>query len=1158
MKRTLLCDRWEFCKMPLGTEYDDTDGWRETDLPHDWLIYDTRDLYEDSTGWYRRKLIVPADGMRRALRFEGVYTEPRIYVNGVLAFEWKYGYTTFEADITDFLHEGENLIAVRADHRAPNSRWYSGAGIYRKVWLCEYSTAHILSDGVYVCADTDGTVRLTAEVERPDNMTVDRLSLKAVITEHSEHGSEHGAKQGMAESFYSCTAVDKSTLPAPVVRDGCKYSVNTLTMKVNDPILWDIDNPYLYTYSVGLYLDGELTDVVSGSFGFRKTELTPDRGFFLNDRHVKLRGACMHHDLGALGAAMNDHALRRQLEKLRTMGVNAIRTSHNPPSVELLELADEMGFLILDEAFDMWELSKTKYDYSRFFNEWAERDVAAWVRRDRNHPCVIGWSIGNEIADNARSERGQEITSKLKMLVEQHDPEHNGFVTQASNWMMTESAQKCADILKIAGYNYLERLYEQHHAAHPDWAVFGSETSSVVASRGIYHFPLSQSVLCEDDEQCSALGNIAPPWAARSIEDCIIPDRDAAYCAGQFIWTGFDYIGEPTPYTTKNSYFGQFDTAGFEKDGAYMFRSAWTDCRTSPFIHIFPHWDFNEGELIDVRVATNAPRAALFFNGERIAVEDFDRACGRKLTLDARLPYSKGVLEAIAYDEQGREIARDTVRSFGDAAKLCLTPDKTVLKANGRDMIFVEISACDSEGTFVANANNRVQVEVSGAGRLVGLDNGDSTDYDSYKGISRRLFSGKLLAMIAAKNMGGSIQVRVSSEGLPDAELTLSAVEISPEEFIATGFPFSEENKSVPLDCGVSQDEIPIRRIDLSGEGRRFTADTRHLTFSVKLLPENTTYDDIEYRIVAPTGIVTDHARIVSAGDGKVTVEALGDGEFRLRALAKNGTDKYHIMSDLTLTAEGIGKLYKDPYRMVQGGLFSLWGGKTLHGFRKGAAIEEGAWAGFEDLDFGEKGTHILTVSIYTEHIGPMHFSVYDGTPDSGVLIGSFTFFEERVPMTHRSATYKLLRPLRGVHTISFLAGAGMDLEGFYFGNRPKEFSEIAAAAAEEISGKGFKAQSEAVTGLKENASLEFGEFDFTARAPERLVIRGRSKQDFNSFMLCFMTKDGKEKRIPLEFDGSGDYTEQSFRIHGINGIGTVRFVFGRGCDMDMLSFRFE
>ena len=1154
MKQTLLCDHWEFAKVPLGTEYENVKNWHETDLPHDWLIYNAHDLYENSTGWYRRKLIVPADGLHRSLRFEGVYMEPRIYVNGVLAFEWKYGYTTFEADITDFLHEGENLIAVRADHRAPNSRWYSGAGIYRKVWLCEYHAAHILPDGVYVCTDNDGTVRLTAEVERPENMAVDRLSLKAIIADRSEHG----AKQDMAESFYSCTAVDTCTLPAPVVREGCKYSVNTLTMQVKEPILWDISHPYLYTYSAALYLDGEMVDVVSGSFGIRKTEMTPDKGFFLNERHVKLHGACLHHDLGALGAAVNEKALRRQLEKLRTMGVNAIRTSHDPPSVELLELADEMGFLVLDEGFDMWELAKTEYDYSRFFDEWAERDVAAWVRRDRNHPCVIGWSIGNEIADTARSERGQEITSKLKMLVEQHDPEHNGLVTQASNYMMTNSAQKCADILKTAGYNYLERLYDEQHAAHPDWAIFGSETSSVVASRGIYHFPYSEPMLCEDDEQCSALGNIAPPWAARRLEDCIFADRDAEYCAGQFIWTGFDYIGEPTPYYTKNSYFGQFDTAGFEKDGAYIFKAAWTDYRTSPFIHLFPYWDFNDGELIDVRAATNAPRAALFFNGERIAVEDFDHAHGTKLTLDARLPYSRGVLEAVAYDENGTEIARDSVQSFGDAVKLQLSPDKTTLKANGRDMIFLEISALDVEGNFVANANNRVSVQVTGAGRLVGLDNGDSTDYDSYKGTSRRLFSGKLLAMIAAKSIGGDIDVKVTSRGLDDAKIKLCAVEISPEEFIATGFPFSEENKPALPDCNVPPDEIPIRRIVLKGERRKFTPEVRQLDFTVKLLPENTTYDEVEFRVVDRRGIASENAHIIYADKDKVTVEALGDGVSVLRALAKNGTEKYHIMSSLTLTAEGIGKVYRDPYRMVKGGLFSLSGGRVLHGFRKGASIAGGAWCGFEDLDFGQNGTHTLTVSIFTESDEPIRFKVFDGTPDSGEMIGDLQFFEERVPMTPQRASYKLIRPLRGVHTISFMADEGMELEGFFFGQHPKEFAQIAAAAAQDISGKGLTVESEAVTGLKENACLDFGEFDFTSRSPERLIIRGRSRAEYNDIRLSFITEDGSEKRITLGFEGSQKYSEQSFRIHGIKGRGTVSFVFLKDCDMDMMSFRFE
>lgn len=301
---------------------------------------------------------------------------------------------------------------------------------------------------------------------------------------------------------------------------------------------------------------------------------------------MKLHGSCEHHDNGCLGAVSNRAAILRRFRKLREMGVNAIRTSHNMPAQEFMELADEFGMLILSEGFDMWERSKTDYDYARFFDEWVEKDVASWVRRDRNHPSIIGWSIGNEIFDTHADERGQEVTSLLRRLVKLHDPQGNGYVTFGSNYMQWENGQKCADILKLAGYNYGERLYNEHHEAHPDWAIYGSETASVVQSRGIYHFPLSQTVLADDDEQCSSIGNSCTGWGAKNTEECIIKDRDAEFCAGQFIWSGFDYIGEPTPYSTKNSYFGQYDTAGFPKDSAYVFRAEWTDYKKAPFVHI--------------------------------------------------------------------------------------------------------------------------------------------------------------------------------------------------------------------------------------------------------------------------------------------------------------------------------------------------------------------------------------------------------------------------------------------------------------------------------------------------------------------------------------------------------------------------------------------
>lgn len=327
---------------------------------------------------------------------------------------------------------------------------------------------------------------------------------------------------------------------------------------VRDVREWDVTAPNRYKLVTSLMSETEETAI-----GFRDAFMDPERGFFLNGRNMKLNGVCLHHDLGALGSAFNKSAMRRRLIQLKEMGVNAIRMTHNMYDPQVLELADEMGFLLISEAFDMWEGAKTEFDYARFFPDWHGRDVASWVRRDRNHPSVILWSIGNEIYDTHSSDRGQEVTRDLKSLVELHDPLMNGRATIGSNYMPWEKAQKCADILKVAGYNYAENYYEKHHKEHPDWIIYGSETYSIVQSRGVYHFPLSVPTLSDSDEQCSSLGNSTTSWGADSIENCICRDRDMEFSMGQFIWTGYDYIGEPTPYQTKNSYFGLIDTAGF-------------------------------------------------------------------------------------------------------------------------------------------------------------------------------------------------------------------------------------------------------------------------------------------------------------------------------------------------------------------------------------------------------------------------------------------------------------------------------------------------------------------------------------------------------------------------------------------------------------------
>ena len=1149
MKRRLFCDKWEFALCPIGTVYEDAKDWQPVDLPHDWLIYDTKDLYKNSTGWYRRTCVHRNDGQRTALRFEGVYMDSRVYVNGVQAFEWKNGYTTFDADITDFLREGENVIAVRVDHRAPNSRWYSGAGIYRNVWLCRYPETHILPDGIYVTTKKSGDcwdVTVSVEAERPDTEQACGHSLRIL---NGKQGGELREK-----AVLPLTAADRGELPALVVRDGRRYSVNTFTFRESSPALWDVGGDgVLYTCRVELLRNGEVIDASETEFGFRTINFDPDKGFFLNGEHLKIHGVCEHHDLGALGAAVNKTALRRKLEKLRTMGVNAIRTSHNPAAPELFGLADEMGFLVLSEFTDVWEIPKTEFDYVRFAKEWRERDIASWIRRDRNHPCVIGWSIGNEIPDTGADEHGQELTTLMKRLVRQNDPRCGAPVTIGSNQMRTENGQRCADILGLAGYNYAEELYEHDHAAYPTRCIYGSETSSIVTSRGIYHFPLEQANLGDDDGQCSALGNGSPIWAAKNWEWCITRDRDADYCAGQFIWTGFDYIGEPTPYDSKNSYFGQFDTAGFEKDGAYVFRGAWTDGNTSPFVHIFPHWDFSEGDIIDVRVASNLPKVSLYLNGRLIKEQSFDREHGKELLMDAKVAYECGELLAVGYDSDGQEKARETRRSFGDTARLAAVPDKWELKADGRDLIFVEISATDEDEEIVANASDRVNVEVNGAGRLIGLDNGDSADLEQYKGTSRRLFSGKLLAIIAARDYAGDINVKITSPSARGAELTLHAV---PAE-VPEGISCIQENKPYPADCPDEANDIPVRKIELISESRTFTPDRKTMRFETVLHPSDASYRDITYRLTSVNGIETKLARIVSSDADSVTVECISDGEFYLRALCRNGSDKVRLMTVVKLTGEGLGSAFHDPYSLIEGGLYTLSGGDVKNGIEHGVRTGiSGGWFGIGNIDFGEVGTDEITLPVFTETNEPMPIRVYDGTPENGELIGEFSYCEQSRWLEFQPETYTLTKVLRGVRTVSVETVRKADFGGLLFTKRAKETSEISAVNRESIYGDKFTVGENEVTGIGNNVILSFGEFDFTAKAPQKLVITGRSRLPVNSIQVMLDGEHGG--RFVFDFAGAEDYTPREFPLDGVSGKVKVSFIFLPGCDFDFRSFRFE
>lgn len=1155
--RKLFCSGWEFYKAKLGEDYSESFPFKAVDIPHDWLIYNVNDLYENSTGWYRKTFSYEKkEGVRSYIRFDGVYMDSKVYVNGQLAGEWKYGYSAFMFDITDLIKDGENVIMVRVDHHSPNSRWYSGAGIFRKVWLCESPEIRFGNDGIYISAKKDNDsweVSCTAEMLRPKGRALGDIRIRNTIID------PEGKIVEVRES--DACAADISCIPEAVRVEGVDYSLTTQNFVVKSPMIWDIDDPKQYEMVSEIIVGGECVQRICQKFGFRTIKFTCDSGFYLNGRHVKLHGSCEHHDNGCLGSISNPAAIRRRFKKLRKMGINAIRTSHNMPAEEFMDIADETGMLILSEGFDMWERSKTDYDYARFFDEWVEKDVASWVRRDRNRPSIIGWSVGNEIFDTHADERGQEVTAWLKRLVRLHDPDGNGYVTFGSNYMQWENGQKCADILKLAGYNYGERLYDEHHAAHPDWAIYGSETASVVQSRGIYHFPLKETLLTDDDEQCSALGNSCTGWGAKNTEACIIPDRDAKYCAGQFIWTGFDYIGEPTPYSTKNSYFGQFDTAGFPKDSAYVFRAEWTCYKDDPFVHIFPYWDFSDGMPCDVRVCSNAPRVELFKDGVSLGVFDIDHEKGKVLTADYIIPYEKGELKAYAYDEDGNVIAEDIQRSFGDAAKLEVLADKAEIAADGTDLIYLEVSALDKDGIFCANANNRVEVKVEGAARLMGLDNGDSTDYDQYKGTSRRLFSGKMLAVIGATDKTGDIKVTFTSKGLPDSVIELKAVAADFDE----GTSCVEnvcEMAAAETECGRT-DEIPVRKLELISDGLTFNADKSEMIVKCAVYPANSDYaDEIEYKVTTEKGITSNLAECEPC-EGGVKVKALGDGSFWVRAMCKNGTNRYHIISMLKFTAEGLGSALTDPYKFVIGGLFTRASDNISSGMQKGVCFATGkvsSWAAYDNLDFGSAGADTLTVQIWANTLDPVKISFYDGIPtEGGKLLGTFDYHKEPEWMVFKPETFKLSRKLKGIETLCIETEDGFQVGGFTFDKIDREYSENFAAEADNIYGDKFTKGEKCVTEIGNNVMLDFGEFDFGENAPSRLVISGRSPLALNSIHLILGGEAG-EKRILCEFrtDDGENFVQKSFDLSGISGRQKVAFAFLPGSNFDFEWFKFE
>lgn len=1222
MNRKLFNFGWEFCKKPLGTSLaavlKDNDFY-PVELPHDWLIFHSEDLYETTEGWYRKCFFCsveascacedekttenPKDpsckgsvysfknpeislgaGQCALLNFEGVYMDSTFYLNGKEIFSWKYGYSGFTFDLAPHLISGENEIVVRVVHQSPNSRWYSGAGIYRNVWLCVKDAAHFYTDGIYTAVrknDDHWTMEIDAAAVLPDEKCQASLFVRHQIT-----GADGTLLSG---------AVDDGFSPAdafcPYENKNIRVFTNSQKLIVANPSLWDVTSPVLYTLTSELLINGKTVDTSSCRIGFCTKEFTPEEGFLLNGRKLRLNGACEHHDLGCLGSAVNRTALARKLTLLKEMGVNAIRTSHNMPAVELMELADEMGFLIDSEAFDMWERQKTTYDYARFFKEWSRRDVASWIRRDRNHVSVILWSIGNEIYDTHADAHGEEITRYLCDYVRENDPKRNAPVTIGSNYMPWAGGQACADIVKYAGYNYSERCYEEHHKKHPDWIIYGSETASVVQSRGIYHFPYAKSILADDDEQCSSLGNSSTSWGAKNTLACITDDRDTYYSAGQFIWTGFDYIGEPTPYHTKNSYFGQIDTAGFPKDSFYIFKAEWTDHKKSPMVHLFPYWDFNEGQPIDVLACSNAPTVELLFNGKSLGKHALDHKNGHDdLLAHWQLPYERGTIRAVAYDETGTMIAAEEHTSFDDAAALVLRADRDTLRADGRDLIFLTVEAVDENKNPVENANTRVTVSVTGAGRLLGLDNGDSTDFEQYKCTSRRLFSGKLLAVIGAGLCAGEIHVEVSAVGLPAASLTLHARELTEEELAAeeaSGMRMPDDAVLLSVtDAGAffvpagakyrgmagrfspvvtppapADDNIPIRKLALTTDaGLVFSPEKRQITVTAKPLPENAAEAELIFKVTTDTGIDSNLATLKVSGN-KAVVTAQGDGEFCIRCMTKNNTDKIRILSQLVFTATELGSATIDPYRFVSAGLYDVAIGTLTNGNERGIATlrDEDTTFGFTNVDFGDYGSDEVTVPIFALDGSPYPIQIFEGIPgeEGCELLADVVYQKPSVWNVYQEETFRLNRRIKGVTTLCFTAHNKIHVKGFVFTARGKAFEELSAKENSRIYGDAFTVKEDAVTGIGNNVSLEFDHMDFGETGFQKLLICGRTPLEKNTIHVRFLDGNGTEIKQIAEFSHSADYTVQEFYLEPVKGCNRVTFVFLPGCDFDFKWFRF-
>ncbi|MFT3675838.1 MAG: glycoside hydrolase family 2 TIM barrel-domain containing protein [Chitinophagaceae bacterium] len=761
----------------LGNDTSSAAQWRSLHLPHDWSIELPFDEHSPTgtgggalrggPGWYRKQFILPETdkGRKVFIDFDGVYCRSEVFINGHSLGKRPNGYISFRYELTPYLRFGgaANTIVVKVDNsQQPNSRWYSGSGIYRHVWLVKKQPVHIVKDGVYIT--TAGISGNRADLQ---------------IQTDWEGAVMSGTKLQLQHTVYDQTGRMVKTIKAYVPP---AEKENNQTVSVANPRRWSLEDPFCYSIKTKLLSNGKLLDEKTTVIGIRSFYFDAAKGFFLNDKPVKIIGVCNHHDLGCLGTAVNKRAIERQLEILKGMGINGIRTSHNPPAPELLDLADRMGFIVMDEAFDMWKRSKTAYDYSQEWDNWYHRDLEDFIKRDRNHPSVFMWSVGNEIGeqwgDAAKGDTaGRTIMRDLVAIVKKLD--NTRPVLTANNEPGAWNNLLATGVNDIIGYNYNHLKWDsvQYQWGRKPFIV--TESVSALQTRGSYDMP-SDSIRrwparwdlpvqnANADLSCSAYDNCATPWGSTH-EETLKELLGYEHISGMYVWTGFDYLGEPTPYPwpARSSYFGIVDLAGFPKDVYYLYQSLFT---SKNVLHVFPHWNWQPGQQVDVwAYYNNADEVELYLNGQSLGKKS---KTSDELHVQWRVSYEPGILKAVSR-KNGKQVLEKEIHTAGSSYSIRLTPDRSRLSANGDDLSFITVEIVDKKGNVVPDAANLVKFTLKGPASIAGVDNGSHTSMESFQASQRSAFKGKCLVVIRTGNQKGAITVTASADGLLSSAVSL-------------------------------------------------------------------------------------------------------------------------------------------------------------------------------------------------------------------------------------------------------------------------------------------------------------------------------------------------------------------------------------------------